>query len=58
MTKAAVIYVRVEDEIKARIESIAARTGRSQAQVVDYLLRKALDINPDAIDQAIRETAR
>lgn len=57
MAKASVIYVRVEEEVKATIERIAETSGRTQAQVVDYLLRKSLGLTPDAIEQAVREVS-
>ena len=57
MAKASVIYVRVEDTVKASIEKIAEQAGRTQAQVVDYLLRKSLGLTADAIEKAVREVS-
>lgn len=57
MPKASVIYVRVEDGVKEMIERIAERSGRTQAQVVDYLLRKGLGMTPDAVAAAVREVS-
>lgn len=42
--RSAVIYARVRQDVKARVDELAAETGLPIATVVDVLLGKALDL--------------
>lgn len=48
-----VLYVRVSDDVMARIDRLVTATGWTKRQVVEYLLRTALKLPDSPIDDAI-----